>query len=88
MLSLLGQHHVSRVGLSLLKRVGLEVFASPTEAEWVDKAVAFAGQPAQLAQIRQGLRQAMAASSLCDKHAYARCVEQAYQNMWQKWVQG
>ncbi len=85
-LSLLGQHHVSRVGLSLLKRVGLEVFASSSEAEWVDKAVSFAEQPVQLAQIRRGLRQAMAVSSLCDKQAYARCVEKAYRNMWRDWV--
>ena len=85
-LSLVGQHHVSRVGLSLLSRVGLEIFAAHHEREWVDKAVAFAGQLDDLAQIRQGLRGQMYHSSLCDKQAYARQVEQAYRQMWQKWI--
>jgi len=81
-LSLLGQHHVSRVALSLLSRLGLEIFTASSETELVDKAVSFAGQPEMLAQIHQGLRGTMAGSPLCDKQAYARSVEQAYQQMW------
>jgi predicted O-linked N-acetylglucosamine transferase (SPINDLY family) len=81
-LSLLGQHHVSRVALSLLSRLGLEIFTASSETELVDKAVSFAGQPEMLAQIRQGLRGTMAVSPLCDKQAYARSVEQAYRQMW------
>jgi predicted O-linked N-acetylglucosamine transferase (SPINDLY family) len=38
-----------------------------------------------LATIRKGLRVNMARSPLCDKKAYARCVEQAYREMWEKW---
>lgn len=86
-LSLLGQHHICRVALSLLTRVGLDLFACHSEDEWVGKAVAFAEQPEQLAEIRRGLRGAMAGSPLCDKQAYARSVEAAYEQMWQTWTE-
>ena len=84
-ISLIGQHHVSRVGLSLLSRVGLEVFAANTEQEYIAKAVSFARQTDHLSVLRKGLRARMWHSPLCDKQAYARCVEEAYQRMWQHW---
>ena len=84
-LSLIGQHHVSRVGLSLLSRVGLEVFSAHTEQEYLDKAVSFAQQTAHLSTLRPGLRARVWHSPLCDNQAYARCVEEAYQRMWQCW---
>ena len=86
-ISLIGQHHVSRVGLSLLSRVGLEVFTADTEQEYVAKAVSFAQQTDHLSVMRKGLRARMWHSPLCDKQAYARCVEEAYQRMWQHWCE-
>jgi protein O-GlcNAc transferase len=65
-LTLTGQTYVSRVGLSLLKRLGLEVFASSNAEEYVIKACSFASQIDALAQIRQSLRAMMLASPLCD----------------------
>ena len=85
-LSLIGTHHVSRVGLSLLSRVGLEVFAAHSEAEWIEKAVSFARQWEHLARIRQALRGMMWHSPLCDKQSYARAIEGAYRRMWQTWL--
>ncbi len=83
--TLVGRHHASRVGLSLLTRVGLEVFAAQTAAEYVAKAVAFAKEPANLAVIRRSLRHLMATGPLCNATAYCRDVEAAYRTMWRTW---
>lgn len=85
--SLVGEHHMSRVGNSLLTRVGLEYFATKTEEEFVKKAVALAVNVESLGKIRQSLRRRMALSGLCDGPGFARKVEDAYEQMvadWQK----
>jgi protein O-GlcNAc transferase len=83
--TLVGRHHASRVGLSLLSRCGLQVFAAQTPAEYVAKAVAFAKEPDNLAVIRKSLRHMMRTGSLCDAKAYGRDVEAAYRQMWRTW---
>jgi len=83
--TLVGEHHASRVGLSLLTRVGLEVFAAATDHDYVSKAVAFAREPDNLVVIRRSLRNMMQASPLCDAKAYTRDVEAAYRTMWRAW---
>jgi protein O-GlcNAc transferase len=86
-LTLTGQTYVSRVGLSLLKRLGLEVFASSNAEEYVVKACSFASQIDALAQIRQSLRAMMLASPLCDPGRMGRELEQAYRSLWRTWCQ-
>jgi predicted O-linked N-acetylglucosamine transferase (SPINDLY family) len=86
-ISLVGRHHASRVGLSLLSRVGLDVFAALTPADYVGKAIAFAREPANLSEIRTSLRSMMLSSPLCDAKAYARNVEAAYRKMWHRWCE-
>ena len=83
--TLVGKHHASRVGLSLLARTGLETFAAATPAEYVAKAAAYAGELDNLAVIRRSLRHMMQASPLCDAKAHARDVEAAYRMMWRTW---
>jgi predicted O-linked N-acetylglucosamine transferase (SPINDLY family) len=85
--TLVGSHHASRVGLSLLARVGLEVFAAATPAEYVAKAVAFARQGDHLGTIRRSLRALMRASPLCNAKAHARDVEAAYRTLWRAWCE-
>ena len=81
--SWVGTHHASRVGNSLLSRIGLEIFTAHSAQEYVQKAVSFAGQLAELSHIRKSLRGMLMDSSLTDAEAYAQCVEQAYRKMWQ-----
>lgn len=50
-ISLVGQCHASRVGLSVLSRVGLEFFAASNPEEYVSKAVALASNLESLARI-------------------------------------
>ena len=84
-ISLVGEHHFSRVGLSLLSSVGLEYFACKTEDEYVAKASVLANKPDALAKIRGTLRQRMKASAMCDMHLQAKSIENAYREMWRRW---
>ncbi len=81
-ISLVGEAHMSRVGLSILTRVGLEFFAASTPDEYVSKATALAANPAALAKIRAQVRARMAVSPLCNRDLFAKNIEKAYRRMW------
>lgn len=83
--SLAGSCHASRVGLSILSRLGLGFLAASSPAEYVAKALALAEKTDQLAKIRDSMRARMAASSLCNAKQFAENIEAAYRRMWQKW---
>ncbi len=84
-LSLVGKAHASRVGLSLLSRVGLGDFAAATPDEYVAKAVAYSRELDNLARIRAALRAMMFNSPLCDAKGFVRSLEAAYRKMWRRW---
>jgi len=87
-ISLYGDYNsyfLSRVGLSILSRIGLEFFACPTPAEYIAKATAVSQNTRALAKIRASMRIRMANSMLCNAKAYAATVEAAYRKMWHKW---
>jgi predicted O-linked N-acetylglucosamine transferase (SPINDLY family) len=85
-ISLVGRDSfLSRIGLTILSRVGLEMFTASTPQEYVGKATAFAGQLENLAEIRGSTRLMMTNSKLCDTKAFADSVEAAYRKMWHKW---
>jgi len=87
--SLVGENSLlSRTGLSILSRIGLEFFAAATPQEFVAKAVAFSQNLDALAKIRDSLRQRMVVSPLCDTKSYAASVEAAYRKMWYRWCRG
>jgi len=84
-ISLVGNHHMSRVGRSILSRLGLEFFVASTPDEYVAKAVALASKPDALSKIRSTMRMRMAVSPLCNKDKFAENIEQAYRKMWHRW---
>ncbi|MHC4425263.1 MAG: O-linked N-acetylglucosamine transferase, SPINDLY family protein, partial [Planctomycetota bacterium] len=85
-ISLVGRNSfLSRAGLSILSRVGLETFATSVPEEYIAKATALAANLEELAKMRVSMRQRMAGSILCDATAYAGSVEAAYRNMWHRW---
>jgi len=87
--SLVGKKSLlSRAGLSILSRLGLEFFAASTPAEYVAKASTLASKQDALAAMRASMRERMRAGTLCDAEYYARSLEQAYRRMWHKWCQG
>lgn len=79
---------LSRSGLSILSRLGLEFFAASNPQEYVAKATALAQNLDGLERIHNTLRQRMAASTLCDASRFARETEEAYRKMWRRWCQG
>ncbi|HBG26635.1 MAG: hypothetical protein A2Y10_04650 [Planctomycetes bacterium GWF2_41_51] len=85
--SLIGEHHMSRVGLSILTNLGFEFFAAPTPEQYVARAVALALKPDSLAKIRNTMRDRMRTSSLCNQIIFAKRMEDAYRNMWHTWCQ-
>ncbi len=84
-ITLAGQNHVSRVGVSLLSQLNLQDFIATSKSEYVDLAVKLAENPEQLLDFRSSIRFWMAASSLCDGEAFARQLEDVYRQLWQEW---
>lgn len=76
---------VSRVGVSLLDRVGLGDLAARDAAHYKDIAVSLVNDPARLFHLRRTLRGTMAASALCDGPRFARRMEAAYRTMWKRY---
>jgi protein O-GlcNAc transferase len=86
--TLAGDIFMSRMGLSILGRLGLEIFSATSREEYVAKACAFASQLDSLGQIRKALRGRMLNSPLCDPGRWGREMEQALRTMWRQWCEG
>ncbi len=84
-LTLAGDRHAARVGVSLLSRLALEPFIARDEADYERIALDLAGDPARLAGWRAQLRPRMRDSTLCDGGRFAREFEQALRGMWRAW---
>jgi protein O-GlcNAc transferase len=83
--TLAGQHHMSRVGVSLLSNVGLPELIAETPQRYVQIAVELANDRPRLTELRRNLRARMQASPLTDAPSFARNMEVAYRQMWKKW---
>ncbi len=79
---------VGRLGTSMLMNLGLPEWVATTEAEYVDKACHFAGDPQALNVLRLGMRERMQGSPLMDGPGFARGFENAYRSMFEGWLKG
>jgi predicted O-linked N-acetylglucosamine transferase (SPINDLY family) len=84
-LTLAGNRHLSRVGVSLLTNVGLPEFVTTSPEAYLEAAVAAARDLPRLAALRGSLRERMRQSALMDVPRFARAVETAYRTMWHRW---
>jgi predicted O-linked N-acetylglucosamine transferase (SPINDLY family) len=84
-ITLAGKSHVSRVGVSLLMRMGQDKWITDTAEEYIEAAVRLANSGAELSQLRQNLRAMFERSGLCDGLSFTRDVESAYRRAWQAW---
>jgi protein O-GlcNAc transferase len=84
-INLIGDRHAARVGLDLLSQVDLAELACRDTGSYVATAVALANDVPRLQQLRDGLRQRMRASPLCDAPRFARAFEAALRRMWRQW---
>jgi predicted O-linked N-acetylglucosamine transferase (SPINDLY family) len=83
--SLTGDRHATRVGLSLLTAVGHAEWAAENEDAYIEKAVTLAQDRALRCQIRESLRSQVAASILCDHAEQATRFEAALRQTWTEW---
>jgi protein O-GlcNAc transferase len=84
-LTLAGDRHASRMGLSMMTAIGLPEFVAHTPEEYVQIGVHFANDLPRLREIRSGMRDRLRASPLLDGAGYTRNLEAAYRQVWKKW---
>jgi len=82
--TLAGETHAARVGASLLHALKLEHLVATSPDAFVETAKRLAANPAELATLRQSLRQRMTNSPLMDNASLARVIEAAYRQAWQE----
>jgi protein O-GlcNAc transferase len=82
-ITLAGDRHAARVGVSLLHAVGHPEWIAQSDAEYVAHAVALAADPARLAAIRATLRTEMSRSPLLDHASQAGHFGAALRQIWQ-----
>ena len=87
-LTLAGDTLLARQGASLLTAAGLRDWIATSLADYVDKAVALAGDLPKLVALRAGLREQVSTSPLYDAKRFARNFEAALWGMWQARTQG
>ncbi|MBR3457741.1 MAG: hypothetical protein IKH16_06275, partial [Selenomonadaceae bacterium] len=85
-ISLYGQRHGSRFGYSLLQNIGMGELAAAAPEEYVEKAVAVAGDAELLTALHRILRERLQQSPVMDAGGYVRDVEAAYERIWQEWL--
>ncbi len=83
--TLVGERVAGRAGFSQLMNLGLPELIARSGDEFVRTAAELAGDVPRLAALRAGLRKRMRASPLMDAKGFARGIEAAYREMWQKW---
>jgi predicted O-linked N-acetylglucosamine transferase (SPINDLY family) len=84
-ITLAGNRHAGRVGVSLLTNVGLPELIARNENEYLDIAVKLAADPARLEDYRASLRRRLAASPLCDGPGFSRRFEGALRAAWKQY---
>jgi len=83
--TLAGNCHASRVGVSLLSNIGLPELIAKTQEEYVRIAINLANNLEQLQFLRGNLREMMAHSLLTDTKSFTANLERCYREMWRKW---
>lgn len=85
-LTLAGERLLARQGAGLMTAAGLADWAADNEDEYLRKAIAWARDPASLAELRAGLRAQVARSPLFDTERFARHLESAFRGMWLRYT--
>ncbi len=86
--TLCGESAASRVGASILSRLGLQELVAADANAYRTAAIGLARDPARLADLRATLRQRMEDGGLLDGPALAAQAEAAYRDMWRAWCGG
>lgn len=85
--TLAGDRHMGRVGVSLLTGAGLPELIAATQEDFVRIAAGLADDRDRLKTLHRELRDRVSASPLCDGAAFARSFEAALRGAWRNWCQ-
>lgn len=83
--TLAGDAYLKRVGASWLTNIGRPEWIASSTDEYIARVLDLARDPAALVAIRDGLRDAMHSSPLCDAPGFARDFEAALRGVWRDW---
>jgi predicted O-linked N-acetylglucosamine transferase (SPINDLY family) len=83
--TLVGATVVGRAGFCQLSNLGLPELAGNTPEQFVEVSVRLARDWARLSHLRAALRERIEKSPLMDATRFARSMEAAYRDMWQRW---
>jgi len=84
-ITLRGKTHADRVGTSLMQALGCPELIADNLYEYVDKSVALAENPAQLADYHNKIRALIQNSSLMNGSEFARDFSRAIISRWNEW---
>jgi FkbM family methyltransferase len=84
-LSLAGDSHVSRVGASILSRLGLNEWIISSVDDYSNISEALANDTENIKCLRRTLREKFQNSSLMNEKSFMAKMETAYRQMWQTW---
>jgi protein O-GlcNAc transferase len=83
-----GDRVASRATAAIVGALGHAEWAARTEAEYIDRVVSLARDVEQRKALRDAQRERMALSPLCDAKGLAASMEDAYAEMFERWLQG
>lgn len=86
-ITLEGDTHASRVGVSLLSNAGLAELIAHSTDEYISKAVALARDLGKLQSLRHTLRTMLSRSPLTDAKRFVHHLEKAYRSIWQRYCE-
>jgi predicted O-linked N-acetylglucosamine transferase (SPINDLY family) len=84
-ITLAGQAHAGRVGLSILGNLGLDELIARSPDDYVSCAASLATNQERICDLRNTLRERLLTSAICDADSFARKVEQAFRQIWHDW---
>lgn len=84
-ISLAGQYHAGRVGMSLLSAAGYAEWTGATEAEFIRIAGELSEDMARLSELRASMRDHLSASLLCNADSFMENLEAIYRKVWRHW---
>lgn len=83
--TLCGNDHGERFGMSILKNLGLAEFVTDSIEQYIERAAGLAGDFELLAVLHQNLRTMLKKSPLMAEKAYVKNIEAGYELVWRKY---
>jgi protein O-GlcNAc transferase len=83
--TLRGDRFVARVGASLLANTGMGDLVAENPREYIEKAVALAGDPDRLTRWREEAREVLPTTPVYDRETFVRDLEAAYVSAFERW---